>query len=90
MPAQNIHITDEQQAHAKQLVKEGEYATVSAYMSDLIRRDQERRAYGAKLLALIEEGLNSGEGIEMTPEQAGEYIRQGAERARAEADRKAG
>jgi antitoxin ParD1/3/4 len=90
MAAQNISITPKLLAHAHKMVQSGKYANVSEYMRALVRRDQAEQEYHARLEALLSEGINSGPGIEMTPEQAGEFIRKGAERAKAEADRKAG
>jgi antitoxin ParD1/3/4 len=46
-------------------VKNGSYGNTSEYLRDLIRRDQEAQA-AKRLRALIEEGLNSGPGRELT------------------------
>lgn len=45
----------------------GGYSTPSEYLRELLRKDQKQRAE-EKLEALLLEGLNSGEPIEITPE----------------------
>ena len=46
-------------------VKSGSYGNTSEYLRDLIRRDQEAQA-AQRLRALIEEGLQSGPGRELS------------------------
>lgn len=46
-------------------VKSGSYGNTSEYLRDLIRRDQEAQA-AQRLRALIEEGLASGPGRELS------------------------
>ena len=48
-------------------VQESGFSTPSEYIRNLVRDDQKRRAE-EKLEALLLEGLNSGEPIEITPE----------------------
>lgn len=48
-------------------VAEGGYGTASEYLQALVREDQQRKAQ-EKLEALLLEGLDSGPGIEATPE----------------------
>jgi antitoxin ParD1/3/4 len=48
-------------------VASGRYSSVSEYVRELIREDEKRRAED-KLEALLLEGLNSGDPIEVTPE----------------------
>jgi antitoxin ParD1/3/4 len=48
-------------------VRDSGYRTPSEYVGELVRQDQKRRA-GQTLEALILEGLNSGDAIEITPE----------------------
>ena len=43
------------------------YSTASEYIRELIREDQ-KRAADAKLEALLIEGLDSGDPVEITPE----------------------
>ena len=47
-------------------VQSGQYGNTSEYLRELIRRDQEEQAK-KRLRELIEEGLNSGPGRELTP-----------------------
>ncbi len=42
------------------------YKTVSEYLADLIMREQERLSQQARIEALLIEGLDSGEPIELT------------------------
>ncbi len=48
-------------------VKSGSYGNTSEYLRDLIRRDQEAQA-ALRLRALIEEGLASGPGRALSPD----------------------
>lgn len=47
-------------------VRTGPYGNTSEYLRDLIRRDQEEQAK-KRLRELIQEGLESGPGRELTP-----------------------
>ena len=48
-------------------IAEGSYGTASEYIRELLRAAQKQKAR-EKVEALLEEGLNSGEPIELTPE----------------------
>ena len=52
-----------------QRVRSGQYGNTSEYLRDLIRRDQEAQAR-KRLRELIEEGLQSGKGRNLTPKVA--------------------
>ncbi len=54
-----------------QRVRSGQYGNTSEYLRDLIRRDQDEQAR-KRLRELIEEGLQSGPGRELTPAVADE------------------
>ena len=56
-------------------VAEGGYETASEYVQDLLREIQKRKAK-EKVEALLLEGLNSGDSIEVTPEYWKEMRRQ--------------
>lgn len=92
MEQQNISITPELLAHAKERVASGEFANVSDYMRALVRRDRQEQQLGIKLVALLAEAEASGEPVEMTPEQVGQLMQQHlAEKAdEPQPDRKAG
>jgi len=49
-----------------QRVRSGQYGNTSEYLRDLIRRDQDDQAK-RRLRGLIQEGLQSGPGRELTP-----------------------
>ena len=72
---QNISITPELLAHAKKQVESGRFENISEYMRSLVRKDQERQVYGDKLRALIDDGLSSGDDIDMTPSQLGRLLK---------------
>jgi len=90
MEQRNISITPELLDHAEAMVATGRYANVSDYMRALIRRDQEREEANAWLRTMHKEALASGGPIEITPEQLGEIVRRGIDRAKDEAERQAG
>ena len=58
-------------AYVDQRVRSGEYGNTSEYIRELIRRDQEDQAK-KRLRELIQEGLESGPGRELTPKVAAE------------------
>ncbi|MBC7604984.1 MAG: type II toxin-antitoxin system ParD family antitoxin [Ramlibacter sp.] len=58
-------------AYVDQRVRSGEYGNTSEYIRELIRRDQEEQAK-RRLRSLIQEGLESGPGRELTPKVAAE------------------
>jgi antitoxin ParD1/3/4 len=61
----NISLPDSLKAFLETQVAEGCYSSASEYIRELIRADQKRKAE-EKLEALLLEGLNSGEPIEVT------------------------
>lgn len=67
MTSMNISLPDEMKSFVDHQITQGGFSTVSEYVRDLIRQDQKRAAQ-AKLEALLLEGINSGEPIEVTPE----------------------
>jgi antitoxin ParD1/3/4 len=80
---ETIHVSlpDPLKAFVETQVAEGGYSSASEYVRDLIRADQKRKAEG-KLEALLLEGLNSGEPIEVTEAFWNEKRRQLLERHR--------
>ena len=67
MTSLNISLPQSLKEFVEERVKEGGYSTPSEYVRQLLREDQKRRTE-EKLEALLLEGLNSGEPIEITPE----------------------
>jgi len=67
MTSMNISLPDEMKTFVDNQITKGGFSTVSEYVRDLIRQDQKRAAQ-AKLEALLLEGINSGQPIEVTPE----------------------
>jgi antitoxin ParD1/3/4 len=63
----NISLPQSLKDYVENQVTEGGYSTPSEYLRELLRQDQQRRAED-KLNALLLEGLNSGQPIEVTPE----------------------
>jgi antitoxin ParD1/3/4 len=63
----NISLPQPLKDYVEAQVKEGGYSTPSEYVRELVRRDRKQRAE-ERLEALLLEGLNSGEPIEITPE----------------------
>lgn len=58
-------------SYIDQRVRSGQYGNTSEYLRDLIRRDQEDQAK-KRLRELIEEGLQSGPGRDLTPKVVAE------------------
>jgi antitoxin ParD1/3/4 len=81
MEAINISLPDSLKAFVETQVAEGGYSSASEYIRELIRADQKRKAE-EKLEALLLEGLNSGEPIEVTEAFWNEKRRQLLERHR--------
>jgi antitoxin ParD1/3/4 len=77
----NVSLPDSLKAFVETQVAEGGYSSASEYIRDLIRADQKRKAE-EKLEALLLEGLNSGEPIEVTEAFWNEKRRQLLERHR--------
>jgi antitoxin ParD1/3/4 len=63
----NISLPQTLNDYVEAQVRAGGYSTPSEYLRELLRQDQKQRAE-EKLEALLLEGLNSGEPIEITPE----------------------
>ena len=68
-------LPDELRAYIDQRVESGQYGNTSEYLRELIRRDQEEQAK-KRLRELIEEGLRSGPGRDLTPQSATKLRRQ--------------
>jgi len=90
MEQRNISITPELLAHAEAMVATGRYANVSDYMRALIRHDREREEANAWLRQMHREAVESGDSVEITPNQLGELIRRGIEKARTDTGKEAG
>jgi len=65
MTSLNISLPQPLKEFVEEQVRQGGYSTPSEYMRSLLRDDQKRRAE-EKLEALVLEGLNSGNPIEVT------------------------
>jgi len=63
----NISLPDEMRAFVEEQLKNGGYSTASEYVRELIRNAQKEKAK-ARLEALLLEGLDSGDPIDVTPE----------------------
>ena len=63
----NIYLPDNVKEFIDERVKEGDFSSTNAYFRDLVRKDQKRRAQ-ERLEALLLEGLDGGEPIEVTDE----------------------
>ena len=67
MSSLNISLPQSLKDYVKDQVNDSGYSTPSEYVRELLRQDQKRRV-GEKLEAMLLEGINSGEPIEITPE----------------------
>ena len=67
MASLNISLPQSLKDFVEAQVQQSGFSTPSEYIRNLVRDDQKRRAE-EKLEALLLEGLNSGEPIEITPE----------------------
>ncbi len=63
----NISVPDDMRDWVEEVVKSHGYQTTSEYFRELVRRDQRARAE-SRLEEMLLEGLESGDGIEITPE----------------------
>jgi antitoxin ParD1/3/4 len=63
----NISLPQSLKEYVENQVAEGGYSTPSEYLRELLREDQKRRAE-ERLEALLFEGLQSGEPIQITAE----------------------
>lgn len=68
MTTMNISLPDEMKAFVETQVQQGGYSTASEYLRELIRDAQKTRTAEERLEKLLLEGINSGPGIEVTPE----------------------
>ena len=66
MTSLNISLPSSLKEFVETQVQESGFSTPSEYIRNLVRDDQKRRAE-ERLEALLLEGLNSGEPIEITP-----------------------
>ena len=67
MATMNISLPDALKGFVESEVSDGGYSTASEYFRELLRDAQKRKAE-AKLEKLLLEGLESGEGVPVTPE----------------------
>ncbi|MFH1741439.1 MAG: type II toxin-antitoxin system ParD family antitoxin [bacterium] len=67
METMNVALPVEMKEFVRDEVSQGGYSSTSEYIRALIRGEQKRKAE-ARLEALLLEGLNSGERIEVTDE----------------------
>jgi antitoxin ParD1/3/4 len=79
METMNIALPESMKQFVQARVSEGGYSSVSEYVRELIRADQKRRAE-ERVDALLLEGLDSGEPIEVTNEYWEQKKRKLAER----------
>jgi antitoxin ParD1/3/4 len=64
----NISLPESLKEYVETQVEQSGYSTPSEYIRQLVRDDQKRRAE-ERLEALLLEGLDSGEPVEITPER---------------------
>jgi antitoxin ParD1/3/4 len=67
MPTMNISLPKNLKEFVESQVQSGDYSSVSEFMRELVRREQKERLR-EQLEQRLLEGLNSGEGVESTPE----------------------
>jgi antitoxin ParD1/3/4 len=67
METMNIALPESMKQYVQARVSEGGYSSVSEYVRELIRADQRRKTED-RIDALLLEGLDSGEPIEVTRE----------------------
>jgi antitoxin ParD1/3/4 len=67
MTTLNISLPESMRAFIEEQVATGGYSTASEYIRQLVREDQKRAAQ-ERLEALLLEGINSGEPIEVSAE----------------------
>ncbi|HTD54304.1 MAG TPA: type II toxin-antitoxin system ParD family antitoxin [Silvibacterium sp.] len=80
MPTMNISLSEQLKDFIDAQVNSGSYSSVSEYIRELVRADQNRRELELRVL----EGLNSGEAVEATPamwEQLKKNLRKRAKQA---------
>jgi antitoxin ParD1/3/4 len=67
MPTMNISLPENLKEFVESQVQSGDYSSASEFMRELLRREQKERLR-EQLEHRLLEGLNSGDGIESTPE----------------------
>ena len=67
MPTMNISLHENLKEFVESQVQSGDYSSASEFMRELVRREQKERLREQLELRLLE-GLNSGDGIESSPE----------------------
>jgi antitoxin ParD1/3/4 len=67
MASLNISLSQSLKDYVEKRVATGGYSTPSEYLRELVRQDQKQQAED-ELEALLLEGLNSGDPIEISPE----------------------
>ncbi len=67
MTTMNISLPEDMKAFVETQVRAGGYSTASEYLRELIR-EAKKRVAEERLEKLLLEGINSGPGIEVTPE----------------------
>ena len=60
MATMNVSLPDPMKDWVEDQTKTGRYGNASDYVRDLIRRDQEKQDWIARMRAAIQEGLDSG------------------------------
>ena len=68
MTTMNISLPEEMKTFVETQVQQGGYSTASEYLRELIRGAQKKESAQEHLEKLLLEGINSGPGIEVTPE----------------------
>ncbi|QKK02906.1 MAG: type II toxin-antitoxin system ParD family antitoxin [Pseudomonadota bacterium] len=61
MATMNVSLPDEMKNWVEERSRSGRYSNASDYVRDLIRRDQDRAQKIARLQALVDEAVSSGE-----------------------------
>ena len=68
MASMNISVPDRLREWVQSRIESGQYASVSDYVRDLIRRDQEKADERAALVAALVEGEQSGVSARRVPD----------------------
>jgi antitoxin ParD1/3/4 len=63
----NVSVPDQMKAYIDERLKGGDFSTTSEYVRSLVREDQQRRIR-ERIDALLLQGLDSGEPVEVTDE----------------------
>ena len=70
----NVSLTPQLEAMIREQVASGRYNNASEVVRDALRRMEAREQKLIRLRGLLQEGLDSGEPIEWTPERHGEIL----------------